>query len=56
MADKDWLQTAKMAVEADAAVAIAMCKDTAIKQNVELYWVIEQFTKEFCKMAKEEAQ
>ena len=53
MADKDWLEPAKMAVAADAEVAIAMCRDTASKQNVELYWVIEQFIREFCKRSKE---
>lgn len=52
MAENNWLENAKTAVAADAEVAIEMCKDTAEKQSVELYWVIERFIKEFCERAK----
>lgn len=53
MAESDWIEKAKTSVAADAEVALAMCGDTARKQNVELYWVVEQFIKEFCRRAKD---
>ena len=53
MSEERWLKEAKTAVAADASVAIAMCQDTAQKEAVELYWVIDQFRKEFDRCAKE---
>lgn len=48
-----WLKKAKNAVEADASVAYAMCEDTALKEQVELDWVIEVFTKKFRQLVEE---
>lgn len=53
---EDWIRKAKNAVEADASVAYAMCKDTALKEQVELDWVIEIFMKKFQQFVKEAQQ
>ena len=52
MADS-WKVDAQTAIEADAEVALCMCEETADKHHVELYWVVEQFIKEFCRRAKD---
>ena len=48
-----WLEYAKNAVAADAAVAYMMCVETAEKQKVCLDWVIDQFKKEFERRTKD---
>lgn len=51
MADT-WLDVAKTAVQADASVALYMCQQTAVEQKVNLWWVVEEFKKEFERIAK----
>ena len=52
MAEEKWIKDARRAIESDASVAFAMCEDTAVRQEVELSWVIEEFKKAFDKEVK----
>lgn len=47
-----WLAKAIMAIENDAQCACDMCRDTALKERVELDFVLEQFLKSFKKIAE----
>lgn len=47
-----WLKEAIKAIEADARCAYGMCEDTALKENLELDFVIEKFLEAFRKNAK----
>lgn len=44
-----WLKKAIEAIEADAQCAYSMCKDTALKEQVELDFVLEKFLAAFRK-------
>lgn len=44
-----WLKKAIEAIEADAQCAYGMCKDTALKEQVELDFVLEKFLSAFRK-------
>ena len=44
---QDWLESAKKAIHADAALAYFMCQETAEKQKVNLWFVVEEFKREF---------
>lgn len=46
-----WLSKAVKAIEADAQCAYCMCKDTSLKENVELDFVLEKFLASFKKIA-----
>lgn len=52
MDEFNWKVSAEGSIAADAEVALGMCEATADKHKVELYWVVEQFIKEFCRRAK----
>lgn len=47
-----WLKKAIIAIEADAQFAYGMCKDTALKEHVELDFVLEKFLSTFRKIAE----
>lgn len=47
-----WLKKAIIAIEADAQCAYGMCKDTALKEHVELDFVLEKFLSTFRKIAE----
>lgn len=49
----NWAKKAQAEIEKDAKFAVTMCEATAENEKVELYWVIEQFIKTFCKLAKD---
>lgn len=51
---ENWLETAEKAVKADASVAYFMCKETATNQRVNMWWVVEEFKKEFARLANKE--
>lgn len=54
MATENWLEVGKNAVKADASVAYFMCQETAKKQHIDLWWVVEEFKKEFERLAKKD--
>lgn len=54
MANEIWLDCAKNAVKADASTAYFMCKLTAEKEKVDLWWVLEEFKKEFERLARKD--
>ena len=43
-------------IKSDASVALAMCKDTAVKNEVDIHWVIEEFKKAFDKEVKNDGK
>lgn len=47
-----WLKKAIEAIEADAQCAYGMCKDTALKEQVELDFVLEKFSAAFKKIVE----
>ena len=47
-----WLKKAIKAIEDDAQRAYGMCRDTALKEQVELDFVLEQFLKAFKKIVE----
>lgn len=47
-----WLKKAIKAIEDDAQCAYGMCKDTALKEDVELDFVLEKFLAAFRKIAE----
>lgn len=49
-----WLDAAKNAIKADASCAFLMCQITAEREKVNLWWVVEEFKKEFERMARKE--
>ena len=51
-----WMKQAKKDIVDDAAFALNMCKATAENKNLELYWVVEQFIKAFCDLAKKDGE
>lgn len=55
MANDNWLDAARNAVRADASVAYFMCQETAGKERVNLWWVLEEFKKEFERLAKKDS-
>lgn len=52
MAELNWKEKACKEIACDAAFALNMCKATAENENIELYWVVEQFIRAFCDLAK----
>lgn len=58
MANEIWLDCAKNAVKADASTAYFMCKLTAEKEKekVNLWWVLEEFKKEFERLARKDGK
>lgn len=47
-----WLAKANTAIEDDARFAYDMCRNTALKEQVELDFVLEQFLKAFKKIVE----
>ena len=47
-----WLKKAIEAIEADAQCAYSMCKETALKEQLELYFVLEKFLAAFRKIVE----
>ena len=47
-----WLKKANTAIEDDARFAYDMCRNTALKEQVELDFVLEQFLKAFKKIVE----
>lgn len=47
-----WLKKAIKAIEDDAQCAYGMCKDTALKEHVELDFVLEKFLSTFRKISE----